>query len=224
MTIRSWPRRERPRERLLDAGPGALSDAELLAVVLVSGRRGTTALDLAREMLAGFGSLRELLAASRDEACSIAGLGPTRWAQLQAAAEIVRRSLRQALDRPDLLNSPSATRDYLSARLRDLPHELFCCLLLDNRNRVISFEALFRGTIDGASVHPREVVKLALQRNAAALIFAHNHPSGVAEPSQADEIITHRLRDALALVDIRVLDHFVVGDGECVSFAERGLL
>lgn len=224
MGIQRWPRGERPRERLLDAGAGNLTDAELLAVVLGSGRAGATALDLARELLARFGSLRDLLGAPRKEACEVSGFGPTRWAQLQAAAEIVRRSLREAIDRRDALTCPGATRDFLSARLRDLHYELFCCLLLDNRNRVISFEALFRGTIDGASVHPREVVKLALARNAAAVIFAHNHPSGVAEPSQADEIITRRLREALALVDIRVLDHVVVGEGDCVSFAERGLL
>lgn len=224
MAIRRWPRGERPRERLLDEGPARLTDAELLAVVIGTGRRGATSLDLAREALTRFGSLRDLLAAPRTEVCGISGLGPTRWARLQAAAEIVRRTLREALDRPDVLSSPDATREFLSARLRDLHYELFCCLLLDNRNRVISFETLFRGTIDGASVYPREVVKLALDRNAAAVILAHNHPSGVAEPSQADEIITRRVRDALALVEIRVLDHIVVGEGDCVSFAERGLL
>lgn len=224
MGIQRWPRAERPRERLLAAGPDKLSDAELLAVVLGSGRPGATALDLARELLSRFGTLRDLLSAPREKACSVTGLGPARWAQLQAATEIVRRSLREALERRDALTCPEITRDFLSARLRDLHYELFCCLLLDNRNRVISFETLFRGTIDGASVHPREVVKLALARNAAAVILAHNHPSGVAEPSQADEIITRRLRDALGLVDIRVLDHVVVGEGDCVSFAERGLI
>ena len=224
MSIDAWPRRERPRERLLDGGPVALSDAELLAVLVGTGAAGLTALDLARELLTRFGSLRGLLQAPRAEACKVRGFGPARWARLQAAAEIVRRNLREALDRPDALTSPAATREFLRARLRDLPYELFCCLLLDNRNRVICFDELFRGTIDGASVHPREVVKLALGHNAAAVILAHNHPSGVAEPSQADEIITCRLRDALGLVDIRVLDHIVVGEADCVSFAERGLL
>lgn len=224
MTITDWPRGERPRERLLEQGPAALADAELLAILLGTGIAGGTALDLARELLQRFRTLRGLIGASQTEACQVRGLGPARWCQLQAAVEIVRRNLRESLDRADALTSPAVTREFLRARLRDLPHELFCCMLLDNRNRVIAFEELFRGTIDGASVHPREVVKLALQRNAAAIILAHNHPSGVAEPSQADEMITRRLRDALSLVDIRVLDHFVIGEGDCVSFAERGLI
>ena len=224
MTISNWPRAERPRERLQELGSAALSDAELLAVLLGTGVAGGTALDLAHELLQRFRSLRALLTATQTQACQVRGLGPARWSQLQAAVEIVRRNLREALDRPDALTSPAVTREFLRARLRDLPHELFCLLLLDNRNRVITFEELFRGTIDGASVHPREVVKLALERNAAAVILAHNHPSGIAEPSQADEMITRRLCDALSLVDIRVLDHFVVGEGDCVSFAERGLI
>ncbi|MDH3646627.1 MAG: DNA repair protein RadC [Gammaproteobacteria bacterium] len=224
MTISNWPRGERPRERLQELGSAALSDAELLAVLLGTGVAGGTALDLAHELLQRFRSLRALLTATQTQACQVRGLGPARWSQLQAAVEIVRRNLREALDRPDALTSPAVTREFLRARLRDLPHELFCLLLLDNRNRVITFEELFRGTIDGASVHPREVVKLALERNAAAVILAHNHPSGIAEPSQADEMITRRLCDALSLVDIRVLDHFVVGEGDCVSFAERGLI
>lgn len=224
MTISNWPRGERPRERLQELGSAALSDAELLAVLLGTGVAGGTALDLAHELLQRFRSLRALLTATQTQACQVRGLGPARWSQLQAAVEIVRRNLREALDRPDALTSPAVTREFLRARLRDLPHELFCLLLLDNRNRVITFEELFRGTIDGASVHPREVVKLALERNAAAVILAHNHPSGIAEPSQADEMITRRLRDALSLVDIRVLDHFVIGEGDCVSFAERGLI
>ncbi len=152
------------------------------------------------------------------------GLGPARVATLLAAKEIVRRSLCEKIERGDPLLKPRDTRAFLQAQLRDRPHEVFCCLLLDNRHRIICFQELFRGTIDGASVHPREVVKLALTSNAAAVIFAHNHPSGIAEPSQADERITTKLQRALALVDIRVLDHFVVGDGCTVSFAERGLL
>lgn len=224
MVIEKWPARERPRERLLEYGASSLSDAELLAIVLGTGTSGMSALELARQLLSRFGSLRGLLQANQREVCEVRGVGSGRWARLQAAAEIIRRNLRQALDRPDALTSPRATREFLRARLRDLHHELFCILLLDNRNRVISFDELFRGTIDGASVHPREVVKLALARNAAAVILAHNHPSGIAEPSQADEIITHRLRDALSLVDIRVLDHVVIGETDCVSFAERGLI
>jgi DNA repair protein RadC len=151
-------------------------------------------------------------------------MGPAGWCRLQAALELARRHYAAALHSGSLLDSPLATRNFLIARLRDAPYELFCCLHLDNRHRLIAFDELFRGTIDGASVHPREVVKQALARNAAAVILAHNHPSGVAEPSQADELITRRLREALALVDIRVLDHLIVADTGCLSFAERGLL
>ena len=222
--IPQWPPGERPREKLLAAGPGRLSDAELLAIFLRSGTAGRTAVDLARDLLVRFEGLRGLLSADRTAFCALPGLGPVKYAQLQAGLELARRHLEETLRRGPALASPDAVRRFLRARLRDLPHELFCCLHLDNRNRVIAFEELFRGTIDGASVHPREVVKRALAHNAAALILAHNHPSGVAEPSQADEVITRRLRSALALVDIRVLDHLVVGDGACVSFAERGLL
>jgi DNA repair protein RadC len=224
MAIRDWPTDERPREKLLDKGAAALSDAEILAILLRTGTRGRSALDLARDALAAFGSLRQLIAADRGRFCAAAGLGLVRYAELQAAAEISRRQLSQSLRAGPLLASPKATRDFLSARLRDLEHEVFCCLYLDKRHRLIQFEELFRGTIDGASVHPREIVKLALQRNAAAVIVAHNHPSGVAEPSQADEFITQRVKEALGLVDIRLLDHIIVGDGASVSLAERGLI
>jgi DNA repair protein RadC len=224
MAIRDWPTDERPREKLLDKGAAALSDAEILAILLRTGTRGRSALDLARDALAAFGSLRQLIAADRGRFCAAAGLGLVRYAELQAAAEISRRQLSQSLRAGPLLASPKATRDFLSARLRDLEHEVFCCLYLDKRHRLIQFEELFRGTIDGASVHPREIVKLALQRNAAAVIVAHNHPSGVAEPSQADELITQRVKEALGLVDIRLLDHIIVGDGASVSLAERGLM
>jgi DNA repair protein RadC len=207
MAIRDWPTDERPREKLLDKGAAALSDAEILAILLRTGTPGRSALDLARDALAAFGSLRQLIAADRGRFCAAAGLGLVRYAELQAAAEISRRQLSQSLRAGPLLASPKATRDFLSARLRDLEHEVFCCLYLDKRHRLIQFEELFRGTIDGASVHPREIVKLALQRNAAAVIVAHNHPSGVAEPSQADELITQRVKEALGLVDIRLLDH-----------------
>ncbi len=224
MAIRDWPEDERPREKLLDKGAGALSDAELLAILLRTGTPGHSALDLARNVLKNFHSLRKLIASDRKRFCAEPGLGLTRFAELQAAAEIARRQLKEALRAGPSLASPRATRDYLSARLRDLEHEVFCCLYLDKRHRLIQFEEMFRGTIDGASVHPREIVKAALQRNCAAIIIAHNHPSGIAEPSQADELITQRVKEALALVDIRLLDHIIIGDGVSVSLAERGML
>lgn len=224
MAIRDWPAGERPREKLLEKGAASLSEAELLAIFLRIGVKGKSAVDLARQSLSHFGSLRALLTASQEDFCAIPGLGPAKYAQLQATLEMARRHLGESLERGKPLTDPAATRQYLLARLRDMPHEVFSCLYLDNRHRVIAFEELFRGTIDGASVHPREVVRAALKHNAAALIFAHNHPSGVAEPSDADRRLTRRLADALALVDIRVLDHFVVGDGDVSSFAERGWL
>lgn len=225
MNLRQWPARERPREKLLLLGAQTLSDAELLALLLgSSGLRGSNVVDLARGLLASHHSLRELLSADRAALLAARGLGTAGYCRLQAALELARRHYAEALRTGPLLDSPAATHRFLVSRLRDQPYELFCCLHLDNRHRLIAFDELFRGTIDGASVHPREVVKQALSRNAAAVILAHNHPSGVAEPSQADELITHRLRDALALVDIRVLDHCIVGDSGCLSFAERGLL
>jgi DNA repair protein RadC len=224
MSIRDWPAADRPREKLLELGAAALSESELLAIFLRTGTRGCSALDVARELLTHFGSLRALLTCNREEALAQRGLGPARYAALQAALELARRHYQEIMFVGPAMNNPRATREFLRMKLRDLPHEVFCCLYLDNRHRVIAFEELFRGTIDGATVHPREVVKRALAANAAAVILAHNHPSGVAEPSQADELITRRLKEALALVDIRVLDHIVVGDCRCESFAERGLL
>ena len=224
MAIRDWPRDERPREKLLEKGPAALSDAELLAILLRTGTRGSSALDLARNVLKSFRGLRKFIAADRRRFCAIPGLGAARFAELQAAVEISRRQLTESLKAGPSLASPRATCDFLSAKLRDLEHEVFCCLYLDKRHRLIEYEELFRGTIDGASVHPREIVKLALQRNSAAVIVAHNHPSGIAEPSQADELITQRVKEALGLVDIRLLDHIIVGDGMIVSLAERGIL
>jgi DNA repair protein RadC len=224
MAIRDWPRDERPREKLLEKGAAALSDAELLAILLRNGTRGSSALDLARDVLKSFRGLRKFIAADRQRFCAVPGLGMARFAELQAAVEISRRQLTESLKAGPSLASPRATCDFLSAKLRDLEHEVFCCLYLDKRHRLIEYEELFRGTIDGASVHPREIVKLALQRNSAAVIVAHNHPSGIAEPSQADELITHRVKEALGLVDIRLLDHIIVGDGVSVSFAERGLI
>ncbi len=221
-SIRDWPATERPRERLLAHGPAVLSDAELLAVFLRTGVNGKTAVDLARELLQAFGGLRPLLEADRRRFCGMHGLGIATYAQLQAVLELARRHMQAQLQREDVLENPGMTRRYLSSRLRHYRHEVFACLFLDNRHRVIAFEELFRGTIDGASVHPREVVRQALQHNAAAVILAHNHPSGVAEPSRADIQLTRRLVDALALVDIRVLDHLVIGDAESVSLAERG--
>ena len=224
MSMTDWPEAERPREKLLSQGPTALSDAELLAIFLRTGTPGQTAVELARELLGEFGSLRGLLQANQQQLCAARGLGPAKFAQLQAVLELARRHLGERLQRGNLLLNPEATRRYLITTLGDLPHEVFCCLFLDTRHRLICYEELFQGTIDGASVHPREVVRRALHHNAAAVILAHNHPSGVAEPSDADQRITRRLKQALQLVDIRVLDHLVVGDRTAMSFAEHGLL
>jgi DNA repair protein RadC len=222
-TISNWPMDERPREKLLDRGAAALSDAELLAIFLRTGTHGQTAVDLARQLLDEFGGLKPLLAAGEADFCRLRGLGRAKYAQLQAVLEMARRQLFENIQRGDALCSPEATRHYLSVELRSYPYEVFACLFLDNRHRVLIFEKLFYGTIDGASVYPREVVRRAIAHNAAAVIFAHNHPSGVAEPSAADKQITQRLKDALALVEVRVLDHMIVGDN-VVSFAERGLI
>ncbi len=224
MKIADWPETERPRERLLSKGAGCLSDAELLAILLRTGAKGRSALDLARILINRFGGLRGLLDAKQDQFCSAPGLGPAKYAQLQAAVELARRHLHETLTRGEPLTSPQSTRDFLRAALRDRPHEVFCALMLDTRHRVICFEELFTGTIDSAHVHPRVVVEKALESRAAAMIVAHNHPSGISEPSQADLAITRRLRDALGLVDIRLLDHFIVGDTEVTSLAERGLV
>ncbi len=224
MPINDWPRAERPREKLLARGPAVLSDAELLALFIQTGTRGSSALDVARTALDQTQGLRGLLDLDPGRLAGIAGIGPARTALLKAAIELATRYLEERVRRVDALTSPAHTSRFLCARLRSRPHEIFACLFLDNRHRVIHFEEMFRGTIDGASVHPREVVKRALELNAAAIIAAHNHPSGVAEPSRSDRAITSKLHDALALVDVRLLDHFVIGDGEVVSFAERGLL
>jgi DNA repair protein RadC len=222
MAITDWPADERPREKLLKRGAPALSDAELLAIFLRTGVKGKSAVDLARDLLDQHGSLRSLLAAEQKEFCTSHGLGSAKYAQLQAVLEMGRRHLWETLTRSDTLTSPDATRNYLTARLRGQHNEVFACLFLDNKNRIIEYEELFFGTIDGASVHPRQIVQRALSHNAAGLILAHNHPSGVAEPSQADRQITQRIKEALALLDIRVLDHLVIGDGEITSLAEIG--
>lgn len=224
MSIRHWPAAERPREKLLQRGSESLSDAELLAIFLRTGTAGRNAIELSRDLLEQYGGLRAWLDLPPARMTACRGLGPATTALLLAALELGRRYLLADLQRGDALANPECTRRFLQARLRGYPHEVFACLFLDNRHRVIEYEALFRGTIDGASVHPREVIKAALTHNAAAVILAHNHPSGVAEPSQADLQLTRRLREALGLVDIRVLDHLVIGDGAVVSFAERGLL
>ena len=224
MTIKDWPAAERPREKLLQMGSAALTDAELLAIFLRTGSAGKTAVDLARELLDQFGSLKSLLDADQAHFCLGHGLGSAKYAQLQAVLEMAKRHFKEIIQRGSALTSPEITRAYLSAQLRGYTYEVFGCLFLDNQNRVIQFEELFRGTIDGASVYPREVVKQALYHNAAAVIFAHNHPSGITEPSQADKQITEKLKNALALFDIRVLDHFVIGDGDPYSFAEHGLM
>ncbi|SHF28571.1 DNA repair protein RadC [Microbulbifer donghaiensis] len=224
MRITDWPAAERPREKLLARGAAALSDAELLAIFLRVGLPGLSAVDLARQLLADFGGLRPLLEANQKEFCRAKGLGDAKYVQLQAVLEMARRHLAETLERTDALCSPDAVRDYLSAQLRHRQREVFCCLFLDSQHRVIAFEELFEGTLNAASVYPREVVQAALLKGAAAVILAHNHPSGVSEPSQADIWITRRLVSALELVDIKVLDHMIVGDGAALSFAERGLL
>ena len=223
MAITDWPSEERPREKLLLKGANALSDAELLAIFLRTGIPGVSAVDLSRQLLTSFGSLRALLTASQNNFCRHKGLGNAKYAQLQAVLEMANRHQSETLKRTDCLSNPADTINYLRGKLRDQPHEVFACLMLDNRNRVIAFREMFRGTIDGASVYPREVVKQALADNAACVILAHNHPSGIAEPSQADIQITERLKKALALVDIRVLDHVIIGE-QTMCFSERGLI
>lgn len=223
MAITDWPEGERPREKLLQKGAASLSDAELLAIFLRTGLPGKSAVDLARELHGRFGGLNALFAASEKEFCQTKGMGAAKYTQLQAVLEMARRALHEDIAQRDALSSPQAVRDYLRLRLQGLPHEVFMALFLDAQNRVIVSEELFRGTLTQTSVYPREVVKRALHHNAAAVIFAHNHPSGVAEPSRADEVLTQALKSALVLVDVRVLDHFIVAGSSLLSFAERGL-
>lgn len=224
MAIRDWPVDEQPREKLIARGPAALSDAELLAVFIGSGSRGQSAVDLGRELLRRYGGLRPLLERSPKALMLDRGLGPARVARLIAAIELASRHLAATLVARDAVNDPVRAGDYFRARLRGYPHEVFACLFMDTRHRMIAFEELFRGSIDSAEVHPREVVRRSLVHNAAAVIFGHNHPSGIAEASAADIAITRRLRDALLLIEVRVLDHFIVGEGPPVSFAARGWL
>ena len=222
MSIRDWPAAERPREKLLQHGSGSLSDAELLAIFLRTGVSGKSAVDLARHLLSEFGSLRALLEADLRAFCGQLGLGPAKFSQLQAVLEMSRRHLAERLRRDSALESPQAVRDYLKSLLRHEPHEVFGCLFMDSKHRMLAFEVLFRGSIDSASVYPRQVVKRALAHNAAAVIFCHNHPSGISEPSQADSLLTQHLIKALDLIEVRVLDHFIVGDGQPLSMVERG--
>ncbi len=224
MAITDWPASERPREKLIARGAHALSDAELLAIFLRVGITGKSAVDLARDLLTHFGSLDRLCAADRHALCAVPGMGEAKFTQLQAVMEMARRALASDMTERDLLDAPERVKAWLRLRLGPLEHEEFHVLLLDAQNRLLHAEALFRGTLTQTSVYPREVVKLALRHNAAGLLLAHNHPSGSTEPSGADHTLTRSLRDALALVDVRVLDHFVVSRAAVLSFAEMGWL
>ena len=223
MTIKHWPNEEKPREKLLTHGAENLSDAELLTILINSGTAGMSAIDLARKLLKDFGSLRAVAEANQKDLCRSKGIGAVCYTRLQAALEITRRMLLESMKQKDTVASPERARKYLTLKMRNYPYEVFACLFLDNQHRVIAFEELFRGTIDGASVHPREVVKRTLHHNAAAVILVHNHPSGSSEPSHADRNITKELKSALALIDVRILDHFVVGE-KITSFTESNLL
>jgi DNA repair protein RadC len=224
MSITDWPVGERPREKLLQRGASSLSDAELLAIFLRTGVVGKSAVDLARELLSRFGNLTQMFAASEKEFCKIHGMGQAKFVQLQAVLEMSRRALQEEMRNGDALNSPAAVRNYLQLLLRGREQEVFMVIFLDAQHRVIASEELFHGTLTQTSVYPREVVKRALALNAAAVIFAHNHPSGVTEPSQSDRVLTDALKQALQLVDVRVLDHFIVAGAGCLSFAEKGML
>lgn len=224
MGINNWPEGERPREKLIQRGAAALSDAELLAIFLRTGVVGKSAVDLARDLLTRFKSLTQMFAASEADFCAIHGMGQAKFVQMQAVLEMSRRALGEAMQTGDALNSPRAVRDYLQLLLRGLEQEVFMVIFLDAQHRVLAAEELFRGTLTQTSVYPREVVKRTLFHNAAAVILAHNHPSGVAEPSQSDRLLTDALKQALALVDVRVLDHFIVAGAGCLSFAERGMV
>jgi DNA repair protein RadC len=224
MKISEWPENERPRERLLARGPQALSDSELLAVLIGCGKRGVTAVDVARRLIKKFGSLREFLNADKRRCLDQFGIGPAHYASMQAALELARRHYGHSIRSESALAAPADVRAFVLSELRDKPYEVFCVLYLDVHHRLTGFQELFRGTTDGASVYPKEVVREVIARNAFAVIFAHNHPSGTAEPSQADRLVTRRLRDALALIEVKVLDHLIVGETRCFSFADRGLI
>jgi len=223
MAISDWPAAERPRERLLEKGPEHLSDAELVAVLLRTGVRGKSAVELARDLLTQYEGVTRMLEAGAGLE-EVKGLGPAKRAQFAAALELARRALREELKQNAALTSPGAVRDYLRLAIGARTHEVFVCLWLDAQHRVVRVDEAFRGTLTQTSVYPREIVKAALAVNAAAVIFAHNHPSGAAQPSRADELLTRSLQEALALVDVKVLDHFVIAGNQAISFAERGLL
>ncbi len=224
MAITDWPVEDRPREKLLAKGAASLSDAELLAIFLRTGVRGASAVDLARRLLKQFGSFAAMFGADRATFCAIQGIGNAKYVQLQAVLEMARRALVADAKAGVNLSSPVSVRDFLRLQLQNRQVEVFVGIFMDAQNRVIEVEELFSGTLTQTSVFPREVVRRALHHNAAGMIFAHNHPSGVAEPSHADETLTQALKQALALVDVRVLDHFIIGKGATLSFAERGLL
>ncbi|MEQ1599956.1 MAG: DNA repair protein RadC [Methylotenera sp.] len=224
MGIRDWPAAERPREKLIELGAEALSDAELLAIFLRVGVTGKSAVDLARDLLNQFGSLNGIFAATEYELSQVHGIGTSKYVQLQAIFEMSRRALNEQLQVRDVLNSPQAVRDYLVLKLGSLTKEVFLVLFLDTQNRLVATEEMFSGSLKETSVYPREVVKRALHHNAASVIFAHNHPTGIAQQSSADELLTKQLKQALALVDVRVLDHFIVAANHTLSFSEKGLI
>jgi len=224
MSICNWPKTERPRERLIERGPDALSDGELLAVFIGCGTRGRSAVDLARSLIHEFGSLRDFLTAEPSRCLGQLGIGPARYASMQAALELARRHYGHAVRSDSSVENPTEMRSFVLTQLRDKPYEVFCVLHLDVHYRLMAFQELFRGSTDSAGIYPREVVREVMIRNAFAVILAHNHPSGTAEPSQADRLVTRRIRDALALIEVKVLDHLVVGDTRVVSFADRGLI
>ncbi|MDH5553310.1 MAG: DNA repair protein RadC [Nitrosomonas sp.] len=224
MAISDWPESERPREKLVKNGAESLSDTELLAIFLRTGMAGKSAVDLARDSLKQFGSLTNLFAANQREFCLLPGMGIAKYTQLQAVLEMARRALGDEFKNRDIMDSPELVRDYLRLTLQNKEHEIFLGIFLDTKNRTIATEELFNGTLTQTSVYPREVIKRVLHHNAAAIIFAHNHPSGVAEPSHADKALTTTLKQALALIDVKVLDHFIVGNGATLSFAENGLI
>lgn len=224
MVIKDWPSADRPREKLLEHGAESLTDAELLAIFLRTGIKGKTAVDLARDLLNDFGGLREILIAPKHQFCAHCGLGNAKYAQLQAVVEMAKRHLAAEIKKGTKISSAETTKEYLNAKLRDKEHEVFAALFLDSQHQLIAYKELFKGSLDSASVYPREVIKEALNLGAGAVIFAHNHPSGIAEPSNADIAITERLCNALKLIDIRVLDHFIVGHQHTLSFSQKGLI
>ena len=224
MAIHQWPATEQPREKLMRSGAASLSDAELLAIFLRTGVSGCSAVELARQLLMQYGSLQSLFNAGRQDFCQARGLGPVKYVQLQAVLEMARRYFWEELASLPALSSAAQARDYLISKLRDMPREVFSCVFLDSQNRLIAYEEIFHGTLNQAPVFPREIARKVLEHNAASVILAHNHPSGVAEPSMADRDITRVLQQALQLLDVQILDHFVIGRCQAYSFAENGLL